>query len=135
VIVADVSLLTRFAVRHDESDLADAVCAVDAVWAAPVLWRSEFREALAQLIRHGGLGLDSALLAWQAAEEIVGDREYRVASAAVLELAMRSRCTAYDCEYVALALDLGVPLVTADKHIARAFPKNAVLLEKFARKL
>ena len=52
----------------------------------------------------------------------------------ILELAAQSKCTAYDCEYVALAQDLGVPLVTTDKQILRAFPKTAVSMEKFVKK-
>jgi predicted nucleic acid-binding protein len=133
VIVADATLIAYFAVRNEQSELADAVCETDAVWAAPLLWRSEFRNALVKYMRHAGMSLGSAMLALQSAEEIMGGREYRVSSEPVLELAAQSKCTAYDCEYVALAQDLGVPLVTADKQILRAFPKTAVSLEKFAK--
>ncbi len=73
--------------------------------------------------------LDAALLALRSAEEIISEREYRVSSEQVLELVMQSRCSAYDCEYVALAQDLGVPLVTADKQVLKAFPKIAVSLK------
>jgi predicted nucleic acid-binding protein len=40
-----------------------------------------------------------------------------VASQQVLELAIRSRCSAYDCEFIALAQDLRVPFVTADRQV------------------
>ena len=78
--------------------------------------------------------LETALLAFHTAEEIIGGREYRVSSEKVLELAVRSKCTAYDCEYVALAEELGVPLVTADKQLLKAFPKIAVSLAEFAKR-
>jgi predicted nucleic acid-binding protein len=134
VIVADATLIAWFTVRNERSELADAVCEADAVWVAPVLWRSEFRHALVRYLRLGGMNLESAMLALQSAEEVVAGREYRVSSEQVLELAGRSGCTAYDCEYVALAQDLGVPLVTPDRRILRAFPRIAVSLERFARK-
>ena len=78
--------------------------------------------------------MEAALVALRSAEEVIDGREYHVSSEQVLELAVHSKCTAYDCEYVALAQDLGVPLVTADKQILRAFPKTAVSLEQFAKK-
>jgi len=134
VIVADINLIAYFAVRDVNSELADAVFEADPVWVAPLLWRSEWRNALTKYIRHAGLSLESALVALRSAEEVVGGREYRVASEKVFELAMQTDCSAYDCEYVALAQDLGVPLVTGDPQVLRAFPKTAIALEKFARK-
>lgn len=38
-------------------------------------------------------------------------------------------CTAYDCEFVALSQRLGVPLVTLDRALLKAFPR---LARKFA---
>lgn len=134
MIVADATLIAYFAIRNEYSEIADAVCEADAVWVAPLLWRSEMRHALVKYIQHAGMTVESALLALQSADEILGGREYRVASEQILELALQSKCTAYDCEYVALALDLGVPLVTADQQLLKAFPNIAVSLEKFAKK-
>ena len=54
-----------------------------------------------------------------------------VKPAHVLELASDSRCSAYDCEYVALARALGVRLVTADQQILEAFPTIATSLADF----
>lgn len=133
MIIADTSLIACLAIRNEDAELAGAVCAADPVWAAPVLWRSEFRHALVKCIQRAGMSLDEAMRALQSAEEIMGGREYQVSSGRVLELAARSKCTGFDCEYVALAQDLDVPLVTADPQILRAFPKTAVSLEKFAR--
>jgi predicted nucleic acid-binding protein len=49
----------------------------------------------------------------------------------VLRLAMESRCSAYDCEFVALAQDLGIPLVTVDRRLLNAFPSIAVSIHNF----
>ena len=133
MIVADTNLIAYFAIRDANSELADAVFETDPVWVAPLLWRSELRSTLIKYIRHASMSLEAALVALRLAEEVVGGREYRVSSEKVLVLAMQTDCTAYDCEYVALAMDLGVLLVTADKQVLRTFPKIAVSLEKFVK--
>ena len=47
-------------------------------------------------------------------------REHLVPMREVLRLAAVSSCSAHDCEFVALADQLDVPLVTADRAIVRA---------------
>ncbi|HEX9047285.1 MAG TPA: type II toxin-antitoxin system VapC family toxin [Verrucomicrobiae bacterium] len=133
MIVVDVNLVAHLTIKGQFSPLAEAAFAADSAWAAPLLWLSEFRNTLAKYIQHRDMSTESALLSLRSAEEIIGGRAYNVSSERVLELAQASGCSAYDCEYVALAQDLGVPLVTTDKQILRAFPKIAVSLEKFAR--
>ena len=54
-----------------------------------------------------------------------------VASEQVLQLATSSGCSAYDCEFVAAAQQLGVPLVTEDRAILTAFPDLARSLDLF----
>lgn len=133
MIVADANLISYFSIRSEHSALAEAVCAEDANWVAPVLWRSEFRGTLVKYLQHSGMSFDLAIASLRLAEETMGGREFAVDSRKVLELAVQSKCSAYDCEYVALAQDLGVPLVTADKQLLKAFPKIAVSLGKFAK--
>ena len=133
MIVADTNLIAYFSIYTDHSTLAEAVCAVDSIWTAPLLWRSEYRATLMKYINHAGMNFETAISSLRVAEEVIAGREYTVDARKVLELAMQSKCSAYDCEYVALAMDLGVPLVTADKQILRAFPKIAVSLEKFVK--
>jgi predicted nucleic acid-binding protein len=59
-------------------------------------------------------------------------REYAVVTHQVLELAARSGCAADDCEFVALAQDLGVTLVTADRRVLAGFPAVARAPEAYA---
>ncbi|HSN93363.1 MAG TPA: type II toxin-antitoxin system VapC family toxin, partial [Anaeromyxobacteraceae bacterium] len=114
------------------SEASEGVLARDPEWAAPLLWRSELCSVLAGYLRRGALDLARAARIAEDAEQHLGRREYRVASFEVLRRVAGSRCSAYDCEFVALAEELGVPLVTGDREILQAFPGVAVPPETFA---
>jgi predicted nucleic acid-binding protein len=43
-------------------------------------------------------------------------------------LCAESKCSAYDCEYIALAEFLNVKLVSNDEELAKAFPRCTTLL-------
>jgi len=131
VIVVDANLLVYLFVAGTGTANAERVLRRDPVWAAPLLWRSEFRNAVLGVVRRRGLSRDDAVQAIRAAEDWMRGREYAVLSDNVFDLAIRSGCSAYDCEYVATADDLGVPLVTADRQVLTAFPRTAVSPQAF----
>jgi predicted nucleic acid-binding protein len=126
VIVADVNLLAYLLLGGPDAGLAQRVFQKDPAWAAPVLWRSEFRSILAAYMRQRGLGIGEAWEAHELAEGLMAAHEYQVAGERVLQLVTSSPCSAYDLEYVALAEELGVRLVTADRQVLRHFSQVAV---------
>jgi predicted nucleic acid-binding protein len=132
VIVADTNVLVYLYVRGQRTGQAEAAVARDPIWAAPLLWRSEFRNTLVGMVRQGAFRTDEAVRVTREVERWMRGREYSISSDQVLQLAAQSGCSAYDCEFVALAQELGIPLVTADRQVLTAFPDTAVALARFA---
>jgi len=132
VIVVDTNVVAYLWLPGDLTEAAEEALQRDADWAAPLLWRSEFRSILTGAVRHKTLSLDRAADITGAAEDHMHGREFAVDSAHVLALAVPSGCSSYDCEFVALAIDLGVGLVTNDRQILKAFPAVAIPLQRFA---
>ena len=131
MIVVDTNLLVYLYVEGEHTTQAEGVLRKDGAWAAPLLWRSEFRNVLAGLVKGRALRLEDAIVIVRQAEQGMAGREYSVVSHEVLQLAARSGCSAYDCEFVALARDLGASLVTRDQRILKAFPSVAVTPSRF----
>ena len=125
MIVADANLVAWILLPTPDSNTARAVFAKDPDWVAPLLLRSELTSVFAQYVQAGKATLADVTRLLELADDLV-TAGYRVPAARVLALAAASRCSAYDCEYVALAESLGVPLVTADRQVLRAFPDVAV---------
>lgn len=126
MIVVDVNLVACLMLGGPESGLAQQVFAQDPAWSAPLLWRSEFRNILAAHLRRRCLTLADAWRAHELAEGLLGGSEFSVGGERVLQLVAASECSAYDCEYVALAQELRAPLITWDRALVRQFPKVAL---------
>ena len=128
MIVVDTNVLAYLYLPGEQTAVAEALLEHDAEWAAPVLWRSEFRNILAGYMRRGALSFEQACALQREAESLMAGAEFEVDSLGVLELVRDSDCSAYDCEFVALAARLDTHLVTMDKKLLRAFPHRAVAL-------
>lgn len=131
MIVVDTNIVHYCWVRGQNTELAQAVRRRDPDWHVPVLWRSELRNVLTAYLRRGLLSRLQIGRILSAADEALTGGEHMIPDKLVLDVVESSTLTAYDCEFVALAFMLGVPLVTADKAVLKAFPERAMTMEAF----
>ena len=128
MIVVDSNVLAYLYLPGEYSTAAEALLEQDSDWAAPILWRSEFRNILAGYLRRKAITFEQAISLQREAESLLEGAEFELESLAVLELVRDSDCSAYDCEFIALAMKLDTKLITTDKKLLRAFPKRAIAL-------
>jgi predicted nucleic acid-binding protein len=104
---------------------------LDPVWIVPTLWRHEFLNALLRIARQQELPLHRALAIWRDTFNGFVAQEYQANMALALRLAMAQQITCYDAQYLALAQEFGVRLLTEDKELLRKFPAVAISLNAF----
>jgi predicted nucleic acid-binding protein len=129
MIVVDTNVVASLYLPGERTTNAEALLERDPEWAAPVLWRSEFRNVLLGYMRRRTISFDQALRVQREAESLLYGSEFEIDSISVLELARGSDCSAYDCEFVALARKLDTKVITLDAKLLRAFPRDSNPLE------
>ena len=134
MIVADTNLIVYLFITGDQTSLAQEVLSKDPDWIVAPLWQSEFRNVLAGYIRRG-MVLSRAQEIMTNGMVTLENRQVIPSPEKILELISKSDCTAYDCEFIALAQQLDVLLVTADKQLLTRFPDSAISLEEFAAEI
>jgi predicted nucleic acid-binding protein len=131
MIVVDTNVIGYLFLSSEQSQYAERALKIDSEWAAPLIWRSELRNVLALYMRKNIIELEHAQRIMNSALELLRGREYEVSSYNVLSLASESGCSAYDCEFIAVANELDVSLLTADKQLLQKFPEVTISLSDF----
>lgn len=131
MIVVGTNIISYLYLPTQYSELAELLLKRESKWAAPVLWKSEFRNVLSGYLRKNLLDFDSVIALLNEAEDLMSFHEYQLSSIQVLKLVSQSDCSAYDCEFVALAEQLNTKLITQDKKVLQNFPKIAFSLESY----
>jgi predicted nucleic acid-binding protein len=134
MIVVDTNVISYFYLSSEYSDLTEQLFLKTSSWAAPLLWRSEFRNVLSFYVGKEIITLQDAVQLFETALSLLQENEYEINTTQVLKLSQNSGCSAYDCEFVNLAQDLNVPLVTMDKKILQNFRGTAVSLQEYVEK-
>lgn len=134
MIVVDTNVISYLYLTSEYSNLAEQLFLKNSSWSAPLLWRSEFRNVLSFYVRKEIVTLQDAIQLFETAASLLHGNEYEINSTQVLKLSQYSGCSAYDCEFVNLAQDLCVPLITMDKKILQNFQGTALSIQEYIEK-
>lgn len=131
MIVVDANIIVYLLIENDSyTDPAENLFQKDSTWIAPPIWKSEFLNVLTGYFRREIIDSDNCRDIYVQADKHIETREmpdFR----SVFRIIETSRLTAYDSQYVALATDLNLPLITEDKKIIQEFPTVAKSIEGF----
>lgn len=117
--VADASVIIEATVGRGRTRLS-ARAALREPLAAPELLDLEVASALRRAVHQRRLKLGEADAAIRGLSSLTGLRRYPHAPMLQRIWELRDNISPYDASYVALAEALGIPLVTADRRLARA---------------
>jgi predicted nucleic acid-binding protein len=117
MIVADTNLIAYLLIPGDQTNLVQQFYLVEPEWLAPLLWRSELINVVTTYIRLGRLEKAIGIEIVRRAEQLMEGNSYLVGADDILAVAARTGCSGYDSEFISLAENLNLPLVTFDKRI------------------
>jgi predicted nucleic acid-binding protein len=126
-IIAARSLTTALTSKSEQVERRDPV------WIVPALWRYEFQNILATAIRTRYLTAGEALTVWQRTAAILMKNESEPSPEKVINLVARYGITAYDGQFIALALELGVFCITEDTELQKKIPEVAISMDNFLK--
>ena len=122
----------RTLIEGERTALALEVRAIDPVWRLPELWRHEYLNILATYGRSGRLSQAQMQQLWSQGNRLLASCVSPVDLSLALQIAVeKSRISAYDAQFLALARRLGVICVTEDQVLRRKFAGVAVSMVEF----
>jgi predicted nucleic acid-binding protein len=128
-LVIDASVAVKWVLEEPGSDWARALPATGAHLVAPNLLCTECGNVLWRMVRTKRIGASLLEGFWSVINAVplaLCDADWGL-NAAALRLSVRLDHPIYDCLYLAVALDRGAALATADQRFLRALRRAAVL--------
>lgn len=133
MIVVDSNIIAARNLTSVLSAKAERVEQKDPGWIVPVLWRYEFQNILATAIKTRQIKPEQALDVWKRVFGILIENESEPSPAKVIDLVNQYGIAAYEGQFIALAMEMGIQCVTEDRELQGKFPNIAVSMDGFLK--
>jgi predicted nucleic acid-binding protein len=131
MIVVDSNVIAARTLTSDLTSKAEKVEQKDPVLIVPVLWRYEFQNILATAMKAKQITPEHALGVWQRVAAILVENESEPSPAKVIDLVAQYGITAYDGQFIALAMEMGISCITEDGELQKKFRGIALSMDDF----
>jgi predicted nucleic acid-binding protein len=131
MIVIDANILIYALIECDNSRLIPELRAKDADWRTTGLCLHETLNVLATYQRRGLLTLEQCKELLGYANRFIAVAQCDADMEDALSAAAKYGITGYDAQYVALAQNLAVPLITEDRKLRHAVPGVGISMQEF----
>jgi predicted nucleic acid-binding protein len=131
MIVVDSNIVAARNLTSSLTSEAKQVEEKDPIWIVPVLWRYEFQNILASAIKGKQIKPEQALNVWERVSNILIENEYEPSVSKVVDLVAQYKITAYDGQFIAVALEMEIQCVTEDRELQEKFPGIAISMKEF----
>lgn len=133
MIVVDSNIIAARNLTSTLTAKAEQIEEKDPVWIVPFLWRYEFQNILATAIKSKQIKPEQALDIWEKVSKILIENECEPSPSRVISLVSQYGITAYDGQFIAVALEMVIPCVTEDRELQDKFPGVAVSIDEFLK--
>jgi predicted nucleic acid-binding protein len=133
MIVVDSNIITARNLTSSLTSKTKQVEEKDPVWIVPGLWRYEFQNILATAIKAKQIKPEQALDIWEKVSNALIENECEPSASKVIDLVAKHGITVYDGQFIAIALEMGVPCVTEDRELQEKFPGTAISMDEFLK--
>lgn len=119
MIVVDTNVILYMLIPGEKTNAAEELFKKDPDWIAPKLWLDEFVNVLCTYERNEMISPEEAISILDDGLNLMDERDYEVPPNLTLSVARRTGCSGYDSQFLGLAEQLGIKLVTCDKRIIK----------------
>ena len=133
MIVVDSNIVAARNLTSSLTFEAKQVEEKDPIWIVPVLWRYEFQNILASAIKAKQIKPEQAFDIWKKVSNVLIENEYEPSASKVIDLVAKYEITAYDGQFIAVALEMGIPCLTEDRELREKFPGIAISMDEFLK--
>lgn len=129
MIVADTNLTVCLLLDGPLTAVARQLYESDDRWIVPSIWPHEMLNVLTTYAKAGGVTLQRSLTLWRQAMELMQGHIIEVDWEQTLALGVKHKLSAYDAQYICLALQQRTICVTEDRRLRKAMPGVAISIE------
>jgi predicted nucleic acid-binding protein len=120
VIVVDANVIVYWLIEGEYTALARQLYDQEPVWIVPTLCQHELANVITSYVKHGAVDIADVPVLWRGVDSLIGEREFDVDPGHAIALAVEKDLSAYDAQYLYLAMSMDIPLITQDKRLIRS---------------